>query len=140
MIRWIISATDTSIRGIISVRCSLFKYSVTHLDILHFSSKWVPGGAGDVPHQGRRFIHPDGPQLGSYWNSQSCVAFDKLKLTNSRQDQRWDLVIMIELLSWLILFNFYILMKDSSTFNASLPTQVLHPTNYFRDQQFNIGE
>ena len=74
-----------------------------HLIIVQFSSKWVPGGAGDVPHQGRRFIHPDGPQLGSYWNSQSCVAFDKLKLTNNRQDQRWDLVIMIELLSWLLL-------------------------------------
>ena len=56
------------------------------------SSKWVPGGPGDVPHQERRFLHPEGPQLGKFWNKQSCVAFDKLKLTNSRKSSQRDQV------------------------------------------------
>ena len=59
------------------------------------SSKWVPGGPGDVPHQERHFLHPDGPQLGKFWNKQSCVAFDKLKLTNSRKPSQRDQVCSI---------------------------------------------
>ncbi|KZS16291.1 putative T-box transcription factor TBX22 [Daphnia magna] len=57
---------------------------------IYQSSKWVPGGPGDVPHQERCFLHPDGPQLGKFWNKQSCVAFDKLKLTNNRKPSQRD--------------------------------------------------
>lgn len=56
------------------------------------SSKWVPGGPGEMHHQERIFVHPDGPQLGKYWNVQSCIAFDKLKLTNNRKPIHKDLV------------------------------------------------
>lgn len=66
------------------------------MSLLYFSSsKWVPGGPGDVPHQERHFLHPDGPQLGKFWNKQSCVAFDKLKLTNSRKPSQRDQVCPI---------------------------------------------
>lgn len=58
------------------------------------SSKWVPGGPGDIPFQEQRYFHPDGIQLGRYWMNQSCVSFDKLKLTNSRAQTQRDLVLI----------------------------------------------
>lgn len=56
------------------------------------SSKWIPGGPADIPHHEQRFLHPDGPQLGKFWNKQNCVAFEKLKLTNSRKPSQRDQV------------------------------------------------
>lgn len=96
------------------------------------SSKWVPGGPGDVPHQERCFLHPDGPQLGKFWNKQSCVAFDKLKLTNNRKPSQRDQVRSLLSLacnknSESSLMNE--ISSDSPAFNASLPAETICSTD-----------
>lgn len=42
-------------------------------------------GAGDPPPSSVNiFLHGDSPSSGEYWESQSLISFDKLKLTNNR--------------------------------------------------------
>jgi len=67
---------------------------------VYHSSQWMIAGAGDPPPATQAaqagtgssggtasvntFLHGDSPSSGEFWQSQSLISFDKLKLTNNR--------------------------------------------------------
>ena len=58
---------------------------------VYHSSQWMIAGAGDPPPPSasggatvNTFLHGDSPSSGEFWQSQSLISFDKLKLTNNR--------------------------------------------------------
>ena len=53
--------------------------------VIFSSSQWMIAGAGDPPSTSvNLFLHGDSPSSGEYWESQSLISFEKLKLTNNR--------------------------------------------------------
>ena len=62
-----------------SVDCRRYRY-------VYQTSEWVVCGGGDALDQAASLthLHPSSPALGSFWNNQQILSFDRIKLTNNR--------------------------------------------------------
>ena len=78
------------VRGLDPAKNYLFALEIVPFDdkryrYVYHSSQWMIAGAGDPPPNSvNTFLHGDSPSSGEFWESQSMISFDKLKLTNNR--------------------------------------------------------
>ena len=91
------------VSGLVPSKTYLFALEIVPFDdkryrYVYGNSSWMIAGAGDpAPNQGSSslvppgcgssntaFVHGDSPSTGEFWQSQTLISFDKLKLTNNR--------------------------------------------------------